>query len=118
MKKHIKSFAVTSVGIAILGLGAHQANASGVDFSVGINVGIPVVATHVYAPAPRYATVPVAPRYTPVPVRVCQVEKVRYTNGYGYRPAANQSWQAHRDYRQDRFRNDRDGHRGWDRNYR
>lgn len=118
MKKHIKSFAVTAVGIAILGLGAHQANASGVDFSVGINVGIPVVATHVYAPAPRYAPVPVAPRYAPVPVRVCQVEKVRYTDGYGYRHGAYQTLQAHRDYRQDRFRNDRGWHKGWDRNYR
>lgn len=96
MKNVIKSLAVMAAAVMVLGLGAHKADASGVDFRVGLNLGIPVVSAPVYAP------VPVAYR----------VENVRYTNGYGYRPVA---YRNSHDYRYDRFRHDRGLHRGWDR---
>ena len=90
-----------AAAVMVLGLGAHKANASGVDFSVGVNLGVPVVAARAYVPAPVYA---------PQPARVYQVERVRYTDGYGNRPGAY-------GYRYDRFRHDRGWHRGWDRYY-
>lgn len=104
MKNLIKSISVMAAAVMVLGLGAHKANASGVDFSIGLNLGVPVVATRAYAPVPVYA---------PQPARVYQVERVRYTDGHGYRPAA---YGYRHDYRHDRFRHDRGWHRGWDRN--
>ncbi len=75
-----------------------QAEASGVDVNFGINVGIPAVAAHVYAPAHHY---PVQP------VRVCQVETVRYVApGHG-------SWQAPRDHYNVKHKEVYGNHRGW-----
>lgn len=106
MKNVIKSLAVMAAAVMVLGFGAHKAEASGVDFSVGLNFGIPVAAAPVYAPVPVY---------DPQPVRAYQVQRVRYTNDYGYRPVAYRSWH---DYRYDRIRHDRGWHRGWDRDCR
>ncbi len=90
----------------VFGLGAHKANASGVDFSVGVNFGIPVVAAPVYAPAPVYV---------PRPVPVYHLQREGCYGGYGYRPV----YYGHlRDYRYDRFRHDNGRHRGWYRNER
>lgn len=98
MKNIIKSLAVVAAAVMVLGIGTQKANASGVDFSVGLNFGIPVVAAPVYAPAPVYV-----PR--PVPVY-----RVPAYGGYGYRPVGYRH-----DYRYDRFRHDNGWHRGWDR---
>ncbi len=96
MKNIIKSLAVMAAAVMVLGFGAHKANASGVDFRVGLNFGVPVVAAPVYAPAPVYV---------PQPVPAYRVEKVRYYGGYGYRPVAYGHVYQH----------DRGLHRGWDR---
>ncbi len=52
MKNVIKSIAIMAAAIMVFGLGAHKSYASGVDFNVGLNFGLPVVAAPVYAPAP------------------------------------------------------------------
>jgi len=83
-----------------------QAQASSLDFNVGLNIGLPLVAAHVYTPAPVYSQ---------PPVRVYQVEKIRYTDGYGDRRHGYESWQTHQHARQDRFRELRERNRGWNR---
>ncbi len=98
MKNIVKSFAVVAALVMVLGLGVSKANASGVNFSVGLNVGVPVVATPVIAPARVYA---------PCPVPAYRVERVSNYGGYGYRPAV---------YGYGRYYgHDRGWHRGWDR---
>ena len=83
-----------------------QAQASGLDFNVGLNIGLPFAATHVYTAAPVY--------YQP-PVRVCQVEKIRYIDGYGERRHGYESWQTYRHAGQGRSRELSERNRGWDR---
>lgn len=102
MKNIIKSLSVAAAAVLVLGLGVHKANASGVDFRIGLNVGVPVVAAPVYTSAPVYA---------PRPVPAYRVERVRYYDGHGYRQAGY----GYRDYRYDRSRHDNGWHRGWDR---
>ncbi len=98
MKNFVKLVTVMAAAVMVLGFGVHKANASGVDFSIGLNFGVPV------ATAPVYASATV---YTPHPAPVYHVERVRYVDGY--RPVAYRH-----DYRHDRFRQDRGWHRGWD----
>jgi len=83
-----------------------QAQASSLDFNVGLNIGLPFAAAHVYTTAPVYSQ---------PPVRVCQVEKIRYIDGYGDRRHAYKSWQTPRHARQDQFRELRERNRGLDR---
>ena len=106
MKNIIKSIAIMAAVMLVFGLGAHKSFASGVDFNVGLNFGIPVVAAPVYAPAPVYV---------PRPVPVYHVQREGYYNGYGYRPVYYGHW---RDYRYDRVRHDNGWHRGWYKNHR
>ncbi len=122
MKNLIKSLAITVVAVMVLVLGAHRADASNVHFSFGLNVGVPVVAAPVYAPAPPVPVYAPAPVYVPAPAPVYHVEKVRCSDGYGYRPAYYSHWRGHRYYPYDRYRGngawyrgvERDN-RGWDR---
>ena len=83
-----------------------QAQASSLDVNVGFNIGLPFVATHVYATAPVYSQ---------PPVRVVQVENIRYTDGYNDRRHGYVSWQKQRHARHDRYRELRERNRGWDR---
>ncbi len=104
MKNIVKSLAVMAAAVMVLGLGVSRANASGVNFSVGLNLGVPVVAAPVIAPAPVYASAPV---YAPRPVPAYRVERVRYYGGNSYRPVV---------YGYGRYYgHDRGWHRGWDR---
>ena len=115
MKKHTKFFAVMAAAVMVLGLGAHRADASGVNFSIGLNLGVPVIAAPVYAPVPVYAPAPV---YVPQPARAYQVEKIRCADGYGYGTGAYRYRQAYHEYREARYRNDRNWHRGMDKDQR
>ncbi len=96
MKNLVKSLAVASAAIMVLGLGVHRADASGVDLRIGVNFGIPVVAATVFNPAPVYVH---------RPVRAYQVEKVRFT-------------ERERDYRYDRNRHAYVRHAGWNGDHR
>jgi hypothetical protein len=98
MKNLVKSLAVTAAMFMVFGLAAHKADASGVDFRIGLNIGIPVVAAAVFKTAPVYS-------HQPLPVY--HVEKVRYTNGYVQRPG---------DYRYERVRHDSARHGSWNGN--
>ncbi len=100
----MKKYLLALLAVALLAPAA-QAQASGLDFNLGFNFGIPFVTARVYEPAPRY--------HVP-PARVCEVERIHYRDGYRER----------RDYefRQERVRyihalnmgRDRDD-RGWNR---
>jgi hypothetical protein len=103
MKNLVKSLAAAAAAIMVLGLGGHKANASGVDFRIGVNFGIPMVAATVYKPAPVYAHQPVRGYY---------VEKVRSMDHYGYRPGA---YRYGHDNHYDRFGHDQSRHGGCDR---
>jgi hypothetical protein len=96
MKNLVKFLAATAATVMMFGLGVHKADASGIDFNIGVNLGIPVVTASAYRPAPVYAH---------QPVRVYNVREVRYTDFHGQRPGA---------YRYDRMRHDQGRHRGWD----
>ncbi len=115
MKNLIKSLAVTAVAVMVLALGAHRADASNVHFSFGLNVGVPVVPATVYAPVPPAPVYAPAPVYVPQPAPVYHVEKVRYADGYGYRPGYYRYRHAHRDFRDVRYRGWERGQRGWER---
>jgi hypothetical protein len=83
-----------------------QAQASGLDFNVGLNIGLPFAAAHVYTAAPVY--------YQP-PVRVCQVEKIRYMDGYSQRRHGYESWPTYRHAGNGQYRESHERNRGWDR---
>ncbi len=86
-----------------------QANASGLDFNIGINLGAPVVAVpHVYTPAPRYV---------PPPVKVYPVREVRYRDDGHGRHYGYEARQIHRNPGYDRYRVARVENSGWGRDY-
>jgi hypothetical protein len=104
MKNRIKIIVLSAAALLVVGLGANRAEAGGTHFSIGVNLGVPVVGAYLPPPVPVVA---------PVPVGYYGPERVGYYNHYGYR-----HWRGDRDCRYDRFRDDRGWHRGWDRDNR
>ena len=102
MKNYIRLFAVSAVAMISVGLGANKAEASKNHFSIGVNLGVPVVGAYLPPPAPVVVA---------APVRYYWPERVRYYDYYDYRRGGHRHWHSYRDCRHDGCRHDRGWHR-------